>query len=172
MYLYLQKLETVSRPSGHSGEIAVHFGGWTAQDEVANGSLRYLNVLEGAHDVNLGIGQHDPRLRHVFDGVFGAAVLARQPADRSGQVVSFQRLDVLNVERIEEKVVQSEQSQGILNFEAHDKGLDEVCGLLNVGNVLRLLPCPDLDIARFEVESDLQFQVFDHRSEDLHPVLF
>ena len=57
--------------------------------------------------MDLGVSQHYPRLGDVFDGVLGAAVFAGQPADGSGQVVTFQALHVCHFERVEEKVVKS-----------------------------------------------------------------
>ena len=64
-----------------------------------------------------------------------------------------------------------EKRQSVVHFEPEDKRLDEVCGLLDVGDVLRLLPGPDLHVPVLDVEPDLKLQVLNHRGENLHPVV-
>ena len=91
----------------HCRQVSVDLGGRASQDQIADGPLGNLDVLERAHDVDLGVSQHYPSLGHVFDGVLGTAVFAGQPPDGSGQVVAFQALHVCHFERVEEKVVKS-----------------------------------------------------------------
>ena len=60
-----------------------------------------MDVLEGAHDVDLRVGEHDARFGDVLDGVFCAAVLSGDAANRAGEVVALQRLHVGHLERDE-----------------------------------------------------------------------
>ena len=81
-------------PGSDRSQRAVDFGGRAAQNEVAEGPLGNLDVLEGAHDVDLRVGEHDARFRHVLNGVLGAPVFSGDAADCAGEVVTLQRLHV------------------------------------------------------------------------------
>ncbi len=51
--------EPFRSPCGHAPETAVHLGRRGAEDEIAQRSLRDLDVLVRAQDVDLRVGQHD-----------------------------------------------------------------------------------------------------------------
>ena len=51
--------EALLGPGCHRSQRAIDLGGGTAQDEVADGSFGDLDVLVGAQDVDLVVGQHD-----------------------------------------------------------------------------------------------------------------
>ena len=64
--------------------------------------MRYIKGgahVEGAHDVDLRVGEHDARFGDVLDGVFCAAVLSGDAANRAGEVVALQRLHVGHLEQ-------------------------------------------------------------------------
>ena len=78
----------------NSPQRAVNLRRGASENEVAEGPLGDLDVLEGAHDVDLRVGEHDTRFGDVLDGVFCAAVLSGDAANRAGQMVTLQRLHV------------------------------------------------------------------------------
>ena len=151
-------------------EVAVDFGWRCAHDQVTDRRPGESDVLVGAHQVDLRVGQHDPGLRHVLDGVLRFAVLAGDSTDRSGQMCTFQRFNVVDLERLQEQLVQPKQCERIVDGEAEHERLHEVGRLLNRVERGGLLAFLDLDRSGLRVEADLQFEVFDDRREQLHPV--
>ena len=65
-----------------------------------------------------------------------------------------------------------EKRQCVVNFESQNESFDKICCLLNVGNVFCLLPSADLHVPIFDVETDLELQVFNNGRENFHPVVF
>ena len=105
--------------------------------------------------MDLVICQHDSGLSHVLNGVLRPPALASHPADGPGKMVTLQGLDILDLEAVDEQVVEPDERQSIFNFEAEDKGPDEVCSLLQGGRVLCVLARPHLHVPGFQVEPDL-----------------
>lgn len=116
-----------SKPFGYPGrnvsQLPVNFGRRRSEDQVANGAPRQLYVLETPQYVYFAVGQHNPRLGHVFYGKLGAAAFAGQPPDRPGLVVALERLHVLDLKAFHKKVVQSQQGQCVFHFKTIHEGL-------------------------------------------------
>ena len=81
--------EPFTSSGGHCSQRAVHFRGRTAENQITQGSLCDLDILEGSHDMDLGVCQHDSAFRRVFDGEFRPSAFARDSADRSRQMVTL-----------------------------------------------------------------------------------
>jgi len=62
------------------------------------------------------ISEDDPRPARILDRKLGLAVLPCDTPDRSGQVIPVQRLDVLDLERIEVQIFQTEDGDGVLSM--------------------------------------------------------
>ena len=67
----------------------------TAQDEIAYGASRYRNILVGAKNVNLSICNHNTRLGDILNSVLRSATFASDSANGTGEMISFQHLDIL-----------------------------------------------------------------------------
>ena len=80
--------------------------------------------------MDFGVGQYDSRFGDVLNRVLGPAALARQPADATRQMIALQCFDVFNVERVEIEIVETKQSQRIVDFESENKSSNEICGFL------------------------------------------
>lgn len=119
-----------------------------------------------------GVSNHDTRLGHVLDGELGATALAGQTADRPVLVVALQRLHVLDLERLDEQVLESQQRQRILDVEAEQESAHKVGRLLQIGDVRRFRANADFHLVDLHVEADLQLQVLDDGRKDLQPVFF
>ena len=97
---------------GDRSQGSVDLGRRAAENQVANGSLGDLDVLERSEDVDLRVGEHDPRLGDILDGVLRPASFAGQSSDAPGQVVALKGLDVLDVEGVQVEVVQPDMAKG------------------------------------------------------------
>ena len=107
--------------------------------------------------MDLVVGQHDPGLGHVLNGVLGPASLACYPANSSGEMVPLQGLHVLDLEAVDEEVIEPDESERIFNFEAKDKSPDKVCSLLQSRWVFCVLASPHFHISAFQVETNLGY---------------
>jgi hypothetical protein len=119
--------------------------------------------------MHLTIRQHHPRARRILNRELGLPVLSRDPADRPPQMLALQRLDVLDLERLDVEVVEPEQGDGIVDVEAQREGPQEVFAFLEgvgAGGVAR---GAKLDGAGFRVHPYLQVEVLDQRGVDLRP---
>ena len=58
-----------------------------------------------------------------------------QLTNRARQMIPLQRLDVLDLERVEVEVVHAEERDRVLDVEAEGEGLDEVGALLDGADV-------------------------------------
>ena len=119
----MTRSESLRGSGRHCPQCAVHFAGRRAEDEVTQRPSGDGDVLVGAEDVDLAVGQHYPGLGDVLDGKFCSASLPRQSPDGSSQVVSLQCLHVLDLEAVYEQVVQSDDGQGVLHLEPADESL-------------------------------------------------
>ena len=115
--------ETLRGSRCHRSQCSVDFAGRRAQYEVTQSTPGDGNVLVGAEDVDLAVGQHYPGLGDVLDGKFSSPSLPRQSSYGSSQVISLQSLHVLDLEAVYEQVVQSDDGQGVLHLEPADEGL-------------------------------------------------
>lgn len=168
--LEMPSLEALFETMRQFIEIAINLRWWCAHDQMTDGSSSEPDVLIRAHQVNLGVGQHNSRFRHVLNGVLRFAVLAGDSTDRSGQVGAFQRLHIVYFERLQEQFVQSEQGERIVHSETEHERLHEIGRLLDGVKRGGLFAFLDLNRSSFGVESDLQFEVFDDRRKQFHPV--
>ena len=89
------------------------------------------NVLVGAQQMDLGVGQDDADFADVLDGEFGFAVRAGDSADGAREMIAFEFFHVRHFERLEEKVVETHQSQRVGHVEPQDEGADKVGRFLN-----------------------------------------
>lgn len=66
----------LAEPRRDAVQLAVHLARWRPQDEGADGVTCRPDVLEGAQDVDAGVGQHDARPRRILNRELRLAVLA------------------------------------------------------------------------------------------------
>lgn len=59
-------------------------------DQTANGVPGHAEVVVGAEQVDLVVGQHNARLGHILDGHLHPPIFARNASDRPAQVVAAQ----------------------------------------------------------------------------------
>ena len=104
--------------------------------------------------MDLCVSQNNPSLWDVFDCVFGSATFPCQTADTASKVIAFERLDVLDIKRVEVEVVQAKQGERIIDLESQNESPNKICRFLQVGNVLGVLASLDLNISGFQVESE------------------
>lgn len=109
--------------------------------------------------MDLRVGQDDANFADVFDGEFGFAVGAGDPADGAGEMIAFEFFHVGYFKRLEEEIVEAHQSQGVGDVEAQDEGADEVGRFLNRPYVFCFLASFDFDIPSLKIESNLQLQM-------------
>ena len=105
--------------------------------------------------MDLSVSQNNPGLRDVFDCVFGSATFPCQTADTASKVIAFERLDVLDIKRVEVEVVQAKQGERIIDLESQNESPNKICRFLQVGNVFGVLASLDLNISVFQVESEI-----------------
>ena len=87
----------------------------------------------------------------------------------SGQVVARQRLDVLDLERLDIQVVEPQQGNGVLDIEAQRKGAHKVLALLQGACVGSVLARTELYALVLEVHPNLQLEVLDQGRVDFWP---
>lgn len=83
----------------------------------------------------------------------------------------MQGLHILDLKGLKEQIVQSENSNGVLQIETKHKGLNEVSTLLYGSHVLSSLRRPNLDSPSLGVHTDLQLHVLHECLEYALPVL-
>ena len=76
--------------------------------------------------MNFVICEDYPGFGGVLDGEFSSASFSSQTSYASRQMVAFQGLHILDLERFDEKFVQSEQREGIIDFESQGKRSNEI----------------------------------------------
>ena len=111
-----------------------------------------------------GVGKYYSGFGRIFYGVLGTATFTGEPTNRAWLVVPLKRLNVFNIERFDEQVVQPEQRQRVFHLEAVHKCLnthvklkhyltrlstylDEIRSFLQICYVLGLRARPDLDVS-------------------------
>mgnify|MGYP006883399089 FL=1 len=67
----------------------------------------------------------------------GIVEVSNKRTDCAGQVVSLQHLNVVDLERVHEQILHSDQSHGVLQLEPHHVGLEEVAAFLQRAHVRR-----------------------------------
>lgn len=93
-----QSSESLLHAGRHRPQAVVDLSWRLSENQAHNGLTCDPRVLEGTEDVDLGVGEHDPRPRGVLDGVSGLAVLACNTADGTGEMVALKGLDILEGE--------------------------------------------------------------------------
>lgn len=89
---------TLAHTATHRPETSVHLSRRRAEDEGDDCVARNLDVLEGAHDVDFGVGKYDARAARVLDGEFGFAILAGDATYGAGKMVSMKGFDIFDLE--------------------------------------------------------------------------
>lgn len=92
--------------------------------------------------MNPAVCQNDSGFGHVFYCEFSSSSFARQSADGSALVVAAQILYILHLKTFNKQIVQTNQSHGILYLKAINESFNEVCGLLQISHIGRLLTDP------------------------------
>ncbi|KAI3451239.1 hypothetical protein Pfo_007904 [Paulownia fortunei] len=110
--------------------------------------------------MNLRVGDHNPRPRRILDRELRFPSLPTQPPNGQGQMLPSQRLDILNLKRLDVKLVQSEHSDGIRYVEAEHERVHKVRTLLQIADVGGVGTGFELDPAGFEVHPDVYFHFF------------
>ena len=110
LYRFTHKISLFDSESlGTSGRYrlqrSIDLRGRTSHDKVANGSLGDLEILIRAHDVDLSVGQDDPRLGGVLNRKLGPTVLSSHTTNSTRQMVTFQCLDICDLETARSYVV-------------------------------------------------------------------
>ncbi len=131
-------LEPLLHSRADGTQVRIHLAGRRTEDQGDDGVARNLDVLHRAEDVDVAvstsvrdlsarpppvasslqqharIGQDDTRATRILNRKLGLAVLPCDAADRAREMVPVQRLDVLDLERVEVEVLQTEDREGVL----------------------------------------------------------
>ncbi len=111
--------------------------------------------------MHLAIRQHHPRPRRILNRKLGLPILPRYPPDRPPQMLSLQRLDVLDLEGLDVEVIQPQEGDGIVDVEAQREGFEEVFALLEGVWAGGVAGGAELDGAGFGVHAHLEVEVLD-----------
>ena len=130
-----------------------------------------MYVIETAKDVYFRLGDDDSCAGCVLDSELCLALLSTNTADASAQVVSVKGLDVFDLERLKVQVVQSEDSDSVLQVETKHEALEEVSALLDGSDVLGVLGCLQLYCSPLRVHSHLELHVLDKSLQNAVPFL-
>jgi hypothetical protein len=134
-----KRLETFLEAVADGSEFGIHFARRRAENKLADARSRNLDVLVRAQDMYFRVCDDDARFGRVFNDVFGLAVFADDSADCAGQVVARQGLDVLDFERFDVQVVQSQQHERVLGNKAERECLYEIRGFLDSTDICGFL---------------------------------
>lgn len=93
--IHPKRSESLLHAGRHRPQAIVDLSWRLSENQANNGLTSDPRVLEGPKDVDLGVGEHDPRARGVLDGVSGLAVLACDTANGTGEMVALKGLDIL-----------------------------------------------------------------------------
>ena len=86
-------------------------------------------------------------------------------------MISVQCLNVLDLESFEVEVIESEDSDAILEVKAKHEALEEICSLLNGSDIYRSRTCPKLYDLSLCIHPHLQLHVLHQSLENAVPVL-
>lgn len=112
VYLILEA--TLGETGSNIPQPVINLSGRASHDQTDNGILGHPNIPVGSEDVDLAVSQDDTGTAGVFDGVAGLSVLTGETADGTGHVLPVQSLDILDLERVHEHVLETEQNHSIL----------------------------------------------------------
>lgn len=121
--------------------------------------------------MDLRIGHDNSDTGSVLDGILSLTLFSAYTPDTSTQVISVQGLHILDLKGLKEQVVQSKNSNGVLQIETKHKSLDEVSALLYSSDILSSLRSPNLDSPSLCVHTHLQLHVLDKCLKYALPVL-
>jgi len=113
--------------------------------------------------MDLGVGENNTGTCGVLDRKLDLTTFTSQPTDGSTQMVAPQRLDVLDFERFDVQIIQSEEGNRILDFEAHQKCIHKIRGFLNRTRGRRFVAGFYFHLFRFEVHAHVEFHMFRDR---------
>lgn len=119
--------------------------------------------------MNLLISQHNPRLCRILDRKLCLSILPGDPPNRSRKMLSIERLDILDLERLNEQVIEPQQRDGIIHIKAQRERLDEIRAFLERRGIEGAFARAQLDGAVARVHAHLQEEVFDERGVDSRP---
>jgi hypothetical protein len=84
-------------------------------------------------------------------------------------MLALKRLDILDLESLNVQIVQTQQSNSVVQIETQTESMDKVCTLLQSSSVIGESACAQLDVLVLGVDSALQLQVLDQRRVNLRP---
>ena len=99
---------------------------------------RSPNSLETPQNMNPIIRQNNPRPRRILNGIPRPPILSRQSSNSATEVITLERLDVFDLECINEDVVEPQKSNCIVCLEAESECPDHICSLLDEADVWRV----------------------------------
>lgn len=108
--------------------------------------------------MNLGVCDDDAGARGILDCELGLAFFAANAPDASAQMVSLQRLHILDFKRLQVQVIETQNRDCILQVEAQHEALEEVRALLNRAHIH----------SRFRRLSDKQLQMSAELEQDTY----
>lgn len=94
--------ESLFHPSGDGAKITIHLGRRLAKDERDDGLSRHVDVLVGAKDTDLVVGEQDAGTRGILDGELDLAVAASNSGNGTALGLAADDLpDVLDLETLD-----------------------------------------------------------------------
>ena len=90
-------------------------------------------------------------------------------ANSSAEMFALQRLDILDLKSLDVQIIQTQQSNSIIQIETQAESMDEICALLQSSSIIGEPACAQLDILVLGVDSALQLEVLDQRRVHLGP---
>lgn len=143
-----------------------------AHDQVADNPLSHLNVVQRTNDVDALVVERNPRPRRVLDRVLDLAAFASNSTDGSRQVVAGERLNICHIELVHVDVVQADDGERVVDFEAIDERFDEIDSFAHRVRIRSLAARLELDAVNLCVVANVQLQIVDYRVDDRREVVF
>jgi hypothetical protein len=90
-------------------------------------------------------------------------------ANSSAEMLALECLDILDLESLNVQIIQTQQSNSVIQIETQAESVDKVCALLQSTSVVGESACAELDILVLGVDSALQLEVLNQGRVDLGP---
>jgi hypothetical protein len=84
-------------------------------------------------------------------------------------MLALKRLDILDLESLDVQIIQTQQSNSVVQIETQAESVDEICTLLQSTSVIGESACAELDILVLCVDSALQLEVLNQRRVNFGP---
>mmetsp|Transcript_33363 Transcript_33363/g.80694 ORF Transcript_33363/g.80694 Transcript_33363/m.80694 type:complete len:236 (+) Transcript_33363:161-868(+) len=167
----LEHLISLVHSLRHIPHVIVDLARRCPQDQIANSIPRHSNITVTTQHMYPRVGDNNPSPCRIFYGKARLTILTRHAANRSREMITPQYLHVSDLEGFDVQIIQTEQCNGILRFESHHEGPDEVGALLQARRVQRVPRGLHLHGSGARVKSHLELQIFHEGSQELFPIL-